>query len=94
MTEIKKEGSVLLKFGMKNCPPCKQLQPILDELKEENQDVEFIEVDAQEERELSAEYGIRSVPTLIYIRDGAVQNQTVGFKNKEEIQENLNLLAE
>lgn len=91
---ISNEGSVVLKFGMKTCPPCKQLQPILDELKEENEGVEFVEIDAQEERELAAKYSVRSVPKLLFIQDGVVQSILLGLKSKSEIQENINLLVE
>ena len=91
---INEEGSVVLKFGMKTCPPCKQLQPILDELKKENEGVEFVEIDAQEERELSAKYNVRRVPKLLFIQDGEIKSELLGLKSKSEIQENINLLAE
>lgn len=92
--EIPQEGLVVLKFGSDNCPPCRLLKPVLEELKKENEGVDFIDVDIEQETELTAKYRVRSIPRVFFIRDGEIQSDFVGFKPKEEIQENINLLLE
>lgn len=92
--EIPKEGNIVLKFGAEWCGPCKAFKPILEELKKENESVEFIDVNVDEHKELAREYGVRSIPIVFFIRDGEIQSNLVGMKTKDAIQENINLLME
>jgi thioredoxin 1 len=94
MTTIKKEGPVVIKIGADWCGPCKQIAPILKELAEENEGVEFISLDADKDREEVQKHGVRGIPHIIYMKDGAVISTTTGLKDKSEIQENINLLLE
>lgn len=50
------------------CGPCKQLTPIIDELNEEYKDrIDIYKVDTEQEQELSAMFGIRSIPSILFI---------------------------
>ncbi|ELY97949.1 thioredoxin family protein [Natrialba asiatica] len=80
-------------FRAEWCGPCKQLRPILDELDEEYEDVEFSHVDIAEETETVNEYSVQSVPTLVILNDGEIQTQMTGFQQKETIEEQLTALV-
>ena len=85
LKEIK--GKVLLKFGAPWCGPCRMLNPILDSLSTE---IEIIDINIDEFENLSNEYGIRSVPTLVFLNDGIEQDRIVGNTSKEKILEKYN----
>lgn len=84
----------VLKFGSSWCGPCRQLAPIIEKLKEENKDIEFEDVDVDEDRAKAVKYGVRGIPALFFMRDDEVQSTLVGRVSKEEIQEHINLLGE
>ncbi len=91
---IPKEGLAVAKFYLKTCGPCKALTPITKELANENSEIQFVGIDAKAEAELSQQYGIRSVPVLIFFRDGEEMSRLGGLQAKETIQEHINLLQE
>ena len=92
--KIPKGGNAVVKFGAPWCETCKTIKPILEELDKENEDVEFIDIDVDEDKELAAKYGVRGIPMLLFIRNGVVERTLVGMQSKEDIQENINLLEE
>ena len=68
--ETVKDGIVLIDFWAAWCGPCRQFAPIFEQASETHPDVTFAKVDTEVERELAAEYGISSIPTLVIYRDG------------------------
>ena len=68
------------------CGPCKMLSPIIDQIADEADDsVKICKVNVDEQSELAAQFQVRSIPTLVVIKDGKVDNISVGVKSKEEI---------
>ncbi|MET0589930.1 MAG: thioredoxin, partial [Naasia sp.] len=64
------DGIVLIDFWAAWCGPCRQFAPIFEEASEAHPEITFAKVDTDAEQDLAAEYGIRSIPTLIVYRDG------------------------
>ena len=84
---LKSEKTVLVDFWAEWCGPCKMLTPVIDELAEENKDKYVIgKVNVDECPDIAAKYGIRSIPCLLYFKDGKVEKQSVGVVDKNEIQ--------
>lgn len=84
----------VIRFTASWCVPCKKLAPIMKQLEEENKSVEFETIDIDENNELASEYGVRSIPTLIFFKDDKEVDRLVGGNSKSEIEERIFLLQE
>ena len=79
-------GAVLVDFWAGWCPPCRRLAPTLEALAAEYQGrLTVLKVDVDESPELSARYGIRSIPTLILFKDGRVADRKLGALPMDEL---------
>ena len=81
------ELPIVLDFSATWCGPCKQLAPIIEELSNEYEGCIAVgKCDIEEADDLTAEYGIRNVPTVIFIKNGQVVDKFVGSKSKGDVQ--------
>jgi thioredoxin 1 len=64
------DGIVLIDFWAGWCGPCLRFAPVFEKASEQHTDVTFAKVDTEDQRELSARYGVTSIPTLVIYRDG------------------------
>ena len=81
------ELPIVLDFSATWCGPCKQLAPIIEELSKEYEGrIAVGKCDIEEADDLTAEYGIRNVPTVIVIKDGKIVDKFVGSKSKGDVQ--------
>ena len=71
-------GICAVKFGASWCGPCKTIEPIMSKMKEEFSDVTFFTVDVEEAPQLAKTHRIRSLPTVILLRDGQEVHRLVG----------------
>lgn len=88
--EIKKGNKVLVDYFATWCMPCKMLSPILEEVAEADKEVTIVKVDIDEFEQEAVMAGIRSVPTLVYYKDGKEAKRVSGVHSKEEILEIMN----
>jgi thioredoxin 1 len=70
------------KFSASWCGPCKTLVPTFNEVKNSYTGVTFTEYDIDESSDIAAQYGIRSVPTVIIEKNGAIVQRIMGAQNK------------
>ena len=82
---------VLLDFWANWCGPCRMLSPIIDEIGEETAGIKVGKVNVDEQRELAAQFGVMSIPTVIVFKDGKPVTSSVGVRPKAELER---LLAE
>ena len=89
--EIKnKEGIKVVDFFADWCGPCKMLSPVLEQLSEEmDESVEFIKINIDANLSLAQEYGVTTIPTQIYLKDGKEQDRTIGFIPKDSIKDKI-----
>ena len=80
-----KDGKVLVDCFATWCGPCRMLAPIIDEVAKENSDYKFYKLDVDGSPNISKEYGIMSIPTLLIFENGNLKEKLVGFKTKEEL---------
>ena len=80
------KGLVLVDFYADWCMPCKMLSPILEELSEEIDDVKIVKVNTDKNQELASSFGIMSIPTLLFVKDGKVIDTLVGMRPKEDLE--------
>ena len=85
---------VLVDFWAEWCGPCKMLSPILDELAQEyDGKVRIGKVNIDEHQNLAAQFGIRSIPTLLLFKQGQVADQIVGLKSKRDLKASVDRAA-
>ncbi len=70
------------------CGPCKMLSPIVEELADEyGEKLRFCKVNVDDERELALKFGITSIPTLLFFKNGKLINTVVGYRDKDQLKE-------
>lgn len=75
------------------CGPCRMLSPTVDDIAEEFEGrVAVAKCNVDDNDELAAQFGVRSIPTLLFFKDGQLVDKTVGLVSKQEIETILNNL--
>ena len=69
------------------CGPCKMLAPVLEQAADQMKDVTFYKVDIDEEQELTNQFKIMSVPTLLFFKDGNLVVQNSGLIRMSELEQ-------
>ena len=71
------------------CGPCRMLTPIIEQLAKERSDVVFGKLNVDHNRQIPMKYGIMSIPTLLYFKNGQLVDKTLGALPRARIQERL-----
>ena len=83
---LKASIPVLVDFWAEWCGPCHQVAPILEALADEfDGKVKFVKVDTEENFDVTTEYGVRGLPTLIMFKGGQKVDQIMGYKPKSDL---------
>ena len=81
LKDVIKSGVYLVDFYADWCGPCKMMGSVLEKM----EDVNIVKVNTDMHQELAQTFGVMSIPTLIFFKDGQEVKKEVGFKDEEEI---------
>ena len=87
-------GVMMVDFWAEWCGPCRAVSPVLESLARESEGrVTLAKVNVDEHPGLAARYGIRSIPTILFVKQGKVADQVIGAVPRAKIKEKLEALA-
>lgn len=91
--ETVSNGVSLVDFWAPWCGPCRMLAPVIDQLAQEFEGkANICKVNSDEEEDLAVKFGVRSIPTILFIKDGQVVDTMIGASPKQAFVDKLNSL--
>jgi len=95
LTVLEEKNITVLQFSAPWCGPCKTLSPIIEELSNENasnENINICKVNIDENSDIAIKYEIRSIPTILFLKNGDVVDRIIGAKPKSLLQSKINEL--
>ncbi|MCD6149567.1 thioredoxin [bacterium] len=91
---LKSDVPVLVDFWAPWCGPCQMMGPVIEELiKEMGGKAKIGKLNVEDNKDMSSQYGIMSIPAIKIFKDGKVAKEFVGVQNKETLAEELKLIS-
>lgn len=82
-------GNVMVDFYADWCGPCKMVSPILEEINSERDDVEIVKVDVDSTPLTASKFGIRSIPTIVFLKNGIEIDRLSGAAPKAVLNQHI-----
>ena len=86
---LNSKGVVLVDFWATWCGPCQKQGPVLEQLSKVTQNVKIVKVDVDKAKKVSYEAGIKSIPTLMIVKDGEIEEQWAGYTDLNTLKTKL-----
>lgn len=89
--QLKAQGKpMVVDFWASWCGPCRMVGPFIEQLAEEYADSAIIgKVDIDQEQDLAVQYGVRNIPTILFIKDGQIVDKQIGAAPKSVLEQKL-----
>ena len=87
---IKNEGLVIVDFFATWCGPCKRLAPVIEDLAKDYDGIAIVgKCDVEEDEDLAMRFGVRNIPTIVFIKDGKEVDRSVGLVPRPALEEKI-----
>lgn len=87
------KGVSMVDFWAPWCGPCRMIAPVIDDLAVDFEGkANICKVNTDEEQDLAVRFGVRSIPTILFMKDGEVVDQMIGADSKQAYADKLNSL--
>ena len=91
--EVTKEGVSMVDFWAPWCGPCRMIAPVIEELAADFEGkANICKVNTDEEQDIAVKFGIRSIPTIMFFKDGKMVDQVVGAQSKQALAQKIDAL--
>ena len=86
---LESDKPVLVDFTASWCPPCRAMNPILDEIAESRDDLRIVKLDVDDNQQTAAQYGVMSMPTFMLFSNGQPVQTLVGSRPRKRLESEL-----